>query len=237
MAKAAKRNRNTEETAEAASESELIYRQGLYSGLSAAQNAQPGGFFSSLDLAVYIPVLIAMWVFCYVILGLGILPFTHGPVSGLALILSGLAMACIFALFRARPGLGPWPADRMAAMTLALMILDFWVWTFNRPFEGLVAHIFVLIDIAGFSVLMFCVYMFVYRRLHIDALIKVLGVKAFFDFAAYVLSGGFGIEILSRMGIVHPLHIDALFTVAMLELWALLFYIIRYRNKINALPA
>lgn len=223
--------------AERPSEADLLYRQGLYSGYSVQPAAGATGPLSKLDLALYAPVLISIWVLCYVILGMGIISFTHGPISALALVLTCLALPAAFMLFRARPSLGPWPADRTAAMVLVLMVLDFWVWVWGRPYEGLIAHIFVVIDIAGFTALLFCVYMYVYRGLHIDAIVKIMGVKAFFDFAAYVLGGGFGIEILSRMGIVHPLHLDALFTVAMLELWAILVYILKYRNKISTIPS
>lgn len=237
MSKTGKRKRQANQAPERADAGGSVYNKGLYSGLAHPESAAAGGLFARLNFSVYIPALMSIWVFCYLMLSMGILPSAHVPLTGLALVLSLLALAGAFMLFRPRPGLGPWPADRMAAMTLALMIVDFWVWVWNRPFTGLTEHIFVLVDIAGFTVLLFCVYMFVYRRLHIEAVFKLLGVKAFFDFAAYALSGGFGIEILGRMGITHPLHIDALFTVAMLELWALLVYILKYRNKINALPA
>ena len=231
------RKRKDAQPAQTANEDDILYKQGLYSGYSIEPGKQGAGFLSRLDLAVYIPVLISIWVFCYIILGLGILPFSHGPVTALALALTGLAAPGVLLLFRAKPGLGSWPADRMAAMTLALMVLDFLIWLWGRPYTGLVARIFVVVDIAGFTALLFCVYMFVYRQLHIEAVVKILGLKAFFDFAAYVLCGGFGIEILSRMGINHPLHLDALFTVGMLELWSLLVYILRYRNKITQLPS
>lgn len=230
MAKTGKRNKIQEAAAEAPGPAELLYRQGLYAGGS----AEPGPPRSRPDLAVYAAVSAALWVFCYALVGSGALPFAHKPALVLALALSGLALAGAWLLFRAGPA--PRPADRTAAMVLLLTILDFWLWAWARPFTGLAAQLFVFIDLAGFAVLVFSVYMFVFRELHIELVVKALTVKAFFDFAAYVLSGGFGIEILGRLGLAHPLHPDALFTLAMLELWALLVYILKYRNKITQVP-
>lgn len=226
MSKAKKNKR--EDAAPALNEAEQRHLLGLYSAYAAAPDpSAPAPFWAKLDLAVYAPIGIVLWIFIYIITGFGITPFSHNILLGLGLLISLPALLGAVALFRPQ-----WPANRTAAMALGLMVLDFWVWFWGRPFEGGVAKIYLLIDIGFFSAILFFVYMFVFRRLHVEAVVRALTLKAFFDFAAYVLSGGFGVAVLSNFGIIHPLHLDALFTVAMLELWALLVYLLKYRGKI-----
>lgn len=210
------------------------YRLGLHSSyVSIAQSKQSGSFFSKMNLEAYAPLCLGLWVFAYAFLGFGLLPLAHAALTGIALILTGFSITAVLLLFRARADAGPWPANRVAAMVMGMMTLDFWLWVMARPFEGLPANIYLGIDLIGFSVLVSSVYMFVYKKLHIDAIVKLFVIKAFFDFAAYVLSGGFGLPLLSGLGVSHPLNIDVLFGIAMLELWILLFYILKYRNKIH----
>lgn len=236
MARKSPPKQAAENTAPELSREDRIFNQGLYSAyVSTPPQSAAGSFLAKLNLATYAPIAIGFWVLAYFVVASGLLSYTHSALMGLGLVFSGLSIAAIFALFRPQAGLGAWPANRTAAMVLALMILDFWAWIFNRPFEGLYANIFLGIDIIGFAALLFSVSMFVYGRLHIELMIRVLSLKAFFDFAAYVLTGGFGIPMLNGIGVTHPLHQDALFTVAMLELWGLMVYLLKYRAKINQL--
>ena len=218
-----------------ADEAELIYLQGLYSGFIVERPENSGGIPAKLNLKTYSIILIGGWVTFYVFLALRLAPLLERPVMGLSLAITGLAVFSAFCLLRSQQGLGVWPANRTAAMVILLMALDFWLWIFNGPFEGVAGHAYLILDIIGFAALLSGVYMFVFQRLHIEVLIKVLIAKGFTDFAAYILSGGFNIALLNAMGLHHPLNMDALFTIAMLELWTLLFYILKYRPKVMTL--
>lgn len=213
------------------SEAERRHMLGLYSPCL-APSAGPARvpFWVRFDLSTYIPVGIAIWILIYLLLGLGIMPFMHEALLVLAMLLSGLAFLAALVLFRPA-----WPPNRTAAMSICLMILDFWVWVWARPFEGAAAKVFLFMDLGLFAAILFFTYMFVFQRLHIEIAVRLLVLKGFLDFAAYVLAGGFEVPILSRFGIVHPLNLNALFVVAMLELWVLLVYALKYRKKILGL--
>lgn len=216
-------------------EAELVYMQGLYAGFIGDQKEEPGNVFERLNLKAYVPVLLGAWVAFYIFLALRLIPLLERSTMGLSLAITGLAIFTAVRLLRSQPGLGVWPANRTAAMVILLAALDFWVWIFNGPFEGVAGYVYLVLDITGFTALLTGVYLFAFRRLHIEILVKILLAKGFVDFAAYILSGGFGVALLNAVGFSHPLNMDALFTVAMLELWTLLFYILKYRAKIMTL--
>lgn len=203
----------------------------LYAGFAAL----PPPRRSIISLERYLPLGALLLTLCFILMSVHPWPKLDIVLLCLAFIASVGAMATAFSLFMPHPQLGFWPANRVASLIIMVVMLDYWIWIFGGSFDAPSAYLFMLTNAAFFIVIVFALFFYFFRHMHIGNVIKVLFVKSLFDFSVFILSGGLGFSLFRSLGIVHPLRVKpALAVIAMVEIAVVLMYLLRYRKKIIA---
>ncbi len=188
---------------------------------------------SSMFLRHYMPVATIVLAISFLLLTLHIWPPVEIFLICIAFVASIWGLTVAFTLFQAHPKYGAWYANRTAAMVIMAVMIDYWLWVFGGTYDSVSSYTYMGVNLAFFVLIMGVLFSYFYRNMHIGNVVRLLLLKCLFDFGAFVVSGGLGIGLFNRLGIIHPLRVStALAMTAALEMTVVLVYLFFYRRKI-----